>query len=54
MYICSGNKRFTTMGDLNRERFHHDETPKLNAGSGLGPLAIIAVIVLAILYYLLT
>ena len=42
------------MSYANRNRFHHDPTPKMNAGNGIGPLAILLVIVLAILYYIFT
>ena len=42
------------MSYANRNRFHHDPTSKLNAGNGIGPLAILLVIVLAILYYIFT
>ena len=42
------------MSDINRSRFHDEPTPKLNGGNGIGPLAILLVIALAILYYLFT
>jgi len=55
-YLCNRKNYRTslTMSYANRERFHHDPTPKLNSGNGIGPLAILLVIALAVLYYLFT